>query len=111
MIAMPLDSAAAWDAFVALHPGFHGSDRQHAVDIVPGRTPFPNSRRTDVRDKRAMSGARHAPGMERATTTEAQRIGDEGEALVAEANAWMTRQGVRSPDRMARVWCPGLSGA
>ena len=38
MIAMPLDAAGAWDAFVALHPEFHSSDRQHAVDIVPGRT-------------------------------------------------------------------------
>jgi hypothetical protein len=37
--------------------------------------------------------------------------GSEGEALIAEATAWMARQGVRSPDRMARVWCPGLAGA
>jgi uncharacterized membrane protein len=38
MVAMPLDAAGRWDAFVALHPEFHSSDRQHAVDIVPGRT-------------------------------------------------------------------------
>jgi len=37
--------------------------------------------------------------------------GDEGAALVATATAWMTAQGVRSPDRMARVWCPGTNGA
>ena len=38
MIAMPLEAAGDWDAFVGLHSEFHSSDRQHAVDIVPGRT-------------------------------------------------------------------------
>ena len=37
MIAMPLDASDAWDAFVAENPEFHSSDKQHRVDIVPGR--------------------------------------------------------------------------
>jgi hypothetical protein len=37
--------------------------------------------------------------------------GAEGAPLIAEATAAMTRQGIRSPDRMARVWCPGLDGS
>ncbi|HYO43734.1 MAG TPA: DUF1269 domain-containing protein [Candidatus Limnocylindrales bacterium] len=38
MIAMPVDAAEGWAAFVELHPEFDASDRQHAVEIVPGRT-------------------------------------------------------------------------
>ncbi len=38
MIAMPLDAAERWEAFVALHAEFHSSDHRHAVDIVPGRS-------------------------------------------------------------------------
>ena len=38
MLAIPLEEADAWDAFVAEHTEFHASDRQHQVDIVPGRT-------------------------------------------------------------------------
>ena len=37
--------------------------------------------------------------------------GEEGAAVAAEATDWMTRQGVRAPDRMARVWCPGIGGS
>ncbi len=41
-----------------------------------------------------------------------QLLGDaDGDALVAAATAAMTDQGVRNPDRMARVWCPGPTGA
>jgi hypothetical protein len=36
--------------------------------------------------------------------------GAEGDLLVAEATAWMTGQGIRSPERMARVWSPGPNG-
>jgi uncharacterized membrane protein len=38
MVGMPLEAAGQWDDFVAAHPEFAASDRQHAVDIVPGRT-------------------------------------------------------------------------
>ena len=37
--------------------------------------------------------------------------GAEGAQLVAEATTWMTGQGIRSPERMARVWSPGANGA
>ena len=36
--------------------------------------------------------------------------GEAGDALVAEARAWMREQGIRNPERMARVWCPGRQG-
>lgn len=35
--------------------------------------------------------------------------GDEGEALVAEARAWMQARGVRNPDRMASMLAPDVS--
>jgi uncharacterized membrane protein len=38
MIAIPLADAEAWDPFVAEHAEFAASDKQHRVDIVPGRT-------------------------------------------------------------------------
>jgi uncharacterized membrane protein len=38
MLSMPLEEADRWDAFVAANTEFHGSDRQHHADIVPGRT-------------------------------------------------------------------------
>lgn len=34
--------------------------------------------------------------------------GDEGRRLVAEAEAWMTEQGVRDPDRMTGLFAPGF---
>jgi uncharacterized membrane protein len=37
MLAMPIDAAGQWDEFVSIHPEFAASDRQHQVDIVPGR--------------------------------------------------------------------------
>jgi len=33
--------------------------------------------------------------------------GETGRALVAEADAWMTAQSIRRPDRMARMLAPG----
>ncbi|HUQ06375.1 MAG TPA: protein kinase [Kofleriaceae bacterium] len=36
--------------------------------------------------------------------------GAEGDQLIALATAWMTGQGIRNPERMARVWCPGANG-
>ena len=38
MVGVPLEAAPQWDVFVAQHPEFAASDRQHTVDIVPGRT-------------------------------------------------------------------------
>lgn len=38
MIAIPLADADRWDPFVAEHVEFAASDKQHRVDIVPGRT-------------------------------------------------------------------------
>ena len=35
--------------------------------------------------------------------------GDEGRALVAEADAWMASQGIRNPARMAAMLAPGFS--
>lgn len=40
-----------------------------------------------------------------------QLLGDEGDALVVAATSWMTKQGIRNPERMARVWCPGPKGS
>ena len=103
MIAIPLAEAEEWDAFVAAHAEFAASDKQHRVDIVPGRTfeqahrrvHRPGRRLTAHRPRRrrkpAVSGAGHAPGMQRAASTAAQRIGDDGEDLVAarlEAAGW-----------------------
>jgi len=36
--------------------------------------------------------------------------GSEGEAMVEEADAWMTGEGVARPDRLAAVWMPGGAG-
>jgi eukaryotic-like serine/threonine-protein kinase len=36
--------------------------------------------------------------------------GDTGQALVAEADAWMARQSIRHPERMARMLAPGAWG-
>jgi uncharacterized membrane protein len=38
LVGIPLAATDKWDAFVAAHPEFAASDRQHQVDIVPGRT-------------------------------------------------------------------------
>src|SRR5215216_6467579 len=37
LVGIPLEATDRWDAFVASHPEFAASDRQHTVDIVPGR--------------------------------------------------------------------------
>ena len=37
MLATPLADAPKFDEFVSEHPEFEASDRQHHVDIVPGR--------------------------------------------------------------------------
>ncbi|MHC5544784.1 hypothetical protein ACYOEI_41655, partial [Singulisphaera rosea] len=34
--------------------------------------------------------------------------GDEGRSLISEADAWMTRQGVVNPARMAAMYSPGF---
>jgi hypothetical protein len=36
--------------------------------------------------------------------------GDQGKALVAEADRWMTAQGIRNPERMTAVYAPGFAG-
>jgi hypothetical protein len=36
------------------------------------------------------------------------RGGDEGRALLAEADAWMNAQGVRDPCKLSRVIAPGF---
>jgi hypothetical protein len=36
--------------------------------------------------------------------------GDEGRALIAAADEWMTSQGIRNPVRMAAMIVPGISG-
>jgi hypothetical protein len=34
--------------------------------------------------------------------------GDEGRALIAEVNSWMTSQGIRNPDRFTAMLAPGF---
>ena len=89
-----------WDAFVAEHAEFEASDRQHHVDIVPGRDfeqALDEYRRTEAeRPRLTPCGATSTPGKRRVdrpwraadgrrgcTSTPAQRTGDEAEALVA----------------------------
>jgi uncharacterized membrane protein len=38
VVGVPFEAVDAWDAFVASHEELAASDRQHQVDIVPGRT-------------------------------------------------------------------------
>jgi hypothetical protein len=39
------------------------------------------------------------------------QLGDEGKALIAEADAWLTGRGVRNPARLTAMLAPGLSAS